>query len=468
MRDVGVQRHRTAMTRYSLSRPVALALGHGLISQKTSVLDYGCGQGDDVRALLSAGIEAKGWDPYFAPDQELAEVDIVNLGFVLNVIEDHVERKATLTRAWGLTKNVLLVSVMVVGAAPIEGLKPFADGYLTARGTFQKYYEQAELKAMLVDAVDVDPIALAPGIFALFRSPEDEQDFLLERRRGRTFGVVTASRVNTTPSAAKPALADRILEAMESIANFAYRHGRNPQSDELPERARDLLSGQRISFVRALHAATENLVDATIFEKSAAQRREDLILHQALNLLNRSQSSARYSVSTVRDIRHHFGGARNLEEQAVVYLKALADPKVTASAMRDAANGGVGAMDEYGRLVVDSGRLLELNGLLRCYLGCAGYLFGEFGDNRIIRLDPFRRRVTLFHTKSRRTPFPEIDGSVEIDLRRQEVVLRDDVRVLVRKADVLGFSPRSKQRRIEAERRNHEGYSLEQVLIRSK
>jgi hypothetical protein len=32
--------------------------------------------------------------------------------------------------------RVLVVSVMIVGAVPVDGLREFGDGYLKARGTF--------------------------------------------------------------------------------------------------------------------------------------------------------------------------------------------------------------------------------------------------------------------------------------------------------------------------------------------
>lgn len=46
-----VRRDRTAIKRYDASRPVRLALADGLISAETSVFDYGCGHGDDLRYL---------------------------------------------------------------------------------------------------------------------------------------------------------------------------------------------------------------------------------------------------------------------------------------------------------------------------------------------------------------------------------------------------------------------------------
>lgn len=462
-----VHRHRTAMVRHSLSQPMSLAVRHGIVRPGVTVFDYGCGQGDDLRALASAGVEAAGWDPHFAPDLALHEAEIVNLGFVLNVIEDPVERVAALSAAWALARRVLIASVMIVGAVPLNGLRPFGDGYLTARDTFQKYFQQAELKAILTQTTGVEPIALAPGIFALFRSPEDEQDFLLERRRGRSAST-SAYRTNrpARASSAKAQLVDRITDALNAIARFALQRGRLPHSDEMPPGIHDLLAVERVSFARALEASQDASINEELFARAAAERHEDLLVHQALNILNRSRTAARPSPAMVRDIRHHFGSQQQFAEQALEYLHALADPQRTAAAMHRAADGGLGAIDEDGRLVIDSRRVVNLEGLLRCYVGCALYLSGDIEQEHIVRLDPLRRRTTLFPLSGKSLPFPETGTSITIDLKRQDVIIRDDPRVLVRKADVFGMAPRSRQRSIEAERRTASGEDEARVLIR--
>ena len=51
-----IARHRTAIRRGDLSKPVRTAVEDQLISEKTTVLDYGCGQGDDVRYLAALGV----------------------------------------------------------------------------------------------------------------------------------------------------------------------------------------------------------------------------------------------------------------------------------------------------------------------------------------------------------------------------------------------------------------------------
>ena len=61
----------------------------------------------------------------------------------------------------------------------------FRDGVLTRRGTFQKYYTQAEIKAFLEQALDEEPIAVAPGVLYVFRDKDAEQRFLVDRYRSR-------------------------------------------------------------------------------------------------------------------------------------------------------------------------------------------------------------------------------------------------------------------------------------------
>ncbi len=61
---MNILRHKTALTRYELSRPVSLAVGHGVIDKETRVFDYGCGLGFDVRFLSDQGYDIQGWDPH--------------------------------------------------------------------------------------------------------------------------------------------------------------------------------------------------------------------------------------------------------------------------------------------------------------------------------------------------------------------------------------------------------------------
>ncbi|MEN8132816.1 MAG: DNA phosphorothioation-associated putative methyltransferase, partial [Pseudomonadota bacterium] len=182
--DWEASRHLTALVRYGFSAPVQSLARYGFLDGRYQLFDYGCGRGDDVRGLNENGLSAAGWDPYYAPDNPLSSADIVNLGFVVNVIEDFDERVEALTRAWSLAERLLVVSVMLENQNEPRGQR-FRDGVMTTRGTFQKYFTQSEIKTFLEQVLDEEPIPVAPGVLYLFRDKESEQRFLMDRYRSK-------------------------------------------------------------------------------------------------------------------------------------------------------------------------------------------------------------------------------------------------------------------------------------------
>ena len=132
---LAIPRHKTAIHRTDLSRPLKCALRDGLLGCGTSLFDYGCGHGHDLDLCHSQGIAAAGWDPVFRPDVPLQHADVVNLGFVLNVIEDTAERAAALGHAWRLAGRLLVVAAQVHVAGRGHSAVEFGDGVLTRRGT---------------------------------------------------------------------------------------------------------------------------------------------------------------------------------------------------------------------------------------------------------------------------------------------------------------------------------------------
>ena len=165
---------RTAIPRTSLSRPVALALRNNVIRPDRTFFDYGCGRGGDLLRLHRLGISVSGWDPAFFPDEQRTPADIVNLGYVVNVVEDPGERAVVLAAAWALARRVLVVSARLDWEAADAAVAFQTDGIVTAKHTFQKFFTQAELRAWIERAVDRRPVASAPGIFCVFRDEADD------------------------------------------------------------------------------------------------------------------------------------------------------------------------------------------------------------------------------------------------------------------------------------------------------
>ena len=196
-----------------------------MISQGTSVFDYGCGRGGDVERLKRLGHECNGWDPEFFPKVELQPAEVVNLGYVINVIEDSEERMATLERAWQLAGKLLIVAVRLKGEALSCGdAELCGDGVLTGTGTFQRLYAQQEIRELVDGALGIQSIAAAPGILDCFREPKDAELHLLTRVRRRR----VSGRSET--------IFDRHQELLQALMDFVADAGRLPRAGSSPRK----------------------------------------------------------------------------------------------------------------------------------------------------------------------------------------------------------------------------------------
>lgn len=124
----GSERRRTAIGRMALSVPARQALADRQLVPERTILDYGCGRGDDVRALQQLDCQVTGWDPYYRSGTQVVASDVVLLTYVLNVIEDPVERRQTLEQAWELTSTLLVVSARLTWEKSKVHGQAFGDG----------------------------------------------------------------------------------------------------------------------------------------------------------------------------------------------------------------------------------------------------------------------------------------------------------------------------------------------------
>ena len=145
-------------------------------------------------------------DPHFRPDAPLRPADIVNLGYVLNVIEDPAERSETLRKAFALAMKALVVAVRVDQSLD-KGL-PFQDGLITSRGSFQKIYSQAEFRQFVGDTLGVRPYIAGLGVAYAFKEGTPEPNAELAAIEGRLAAI---------EKKIEPAGLDSRLEELEQL-----------------------------------------------------------------------------------------------------------------------------------------------------------------------------------------------------------------------------------------------------------
>lgn len=424
--DTTVHRHKTAISRSQLSGPMqALARG-GFLDGDRSVLDYGCGRGDDVNVLQAACIEAHGWDPHYAPDAPLQAADVVNLGFVINVIEEPAERERALAAAFDLTRQVLAVGVMTVGRNDVCGMTPYRDGYLTARRTFQKYYTQREAQDLITRVTGEEAIPVAPGIFMAFRDKLEEQRFL-ERRARRHYDIshllAIAPPLDSRIARPETELSDRQRELVREVWRCALERGRIPHSTEVPDHLEQQVHAEIGSLRKALQLAQME-EDASQLTAARDMRMADLRVYFALNLFNRRQTYGQLPPEMQRDIKAFFGAYSQATEAGRALLYSVNDPDTLLEACQTAAGNGTGHLFDEHSLQLHAALIGRLPEVLRVYIGCAEKLFGAIDDDTVdlVKIHIQSGKLTLLkYDDFFGKPLPRLVERIKIKMREQDV-----------------------------------------------
>lgn len=437
-----VQRHLTALSRSSLSAPVQFLVRHGLISSERTFFDYGCGRGGDVAGLNADGYDAKGWDPHFAPDAQRVEADVVNLGFVINVIEDPAERIEALVGAFKLARLVLVVGVMLRGN-DTPG-KPFRDGCLTSRNTFQKYFSQAEFRDYLEQALHRPAFMVSPGIAFVFASTEAEQQFSASRYRSKGLAerllATRVSRVRTvreprTPRETrptrepKPSRAPREPRRSAAELRFAAARpildalwaqaldlGRIADAEELPNLPSVL---QAIgSIARAERLIAENY-DLSLLQSAAKARSDDLLLFMATQQFSKRPAYRQLEPRLQRDIKAFFGDYKSAQDAGLRLLVEAADPTCILAACKDAASRGLGWLDGQHSLQLHMSMVDRLPAVLRAYVACGLILWDSLTDVQLVKIHIGSGKLTLMEFDGfDESPIPLLRRRIKVHVRR--------------------------------------------------
>lgn len=383
----------------------------GIIGTGTSVLDFGCGRGGDVRTLRNAGIVCSGWDPVYYPDGERKSADVVNLGYVINVIEDPQERAEVLREAWSLARRALIVSARLAHEVKSGRLASFGDGCVTSKNTFQKFYRQEELRDWLEEIIGNPTIAGAPGIFYVFREEADRQAFIArEITRRHPAGV------------RRPPLKD-LLEShrdmLGPVIDFVLEHARAPETDEvlLPEAVWSAFGSMR----RLCRAVMAEIGQDEWFRIRAA-RSEDLLVYIALSRLSHRPKFGMLPAGLQRDIRALFGSYSSACTTADDLLFSAGNMPLVRKACMGSSFGKLTHTALYVHVV----GLERLSPILRIYEGCARSIVGSIEGATLVKFRFDEPIVSyLSYPKFDTDPHPAIAGAVTVPLQTFRVAFRD-------------------------------------------
>ena len=405
-KPAAIPRHRTAIKRRDLSLPIKCALRDSLIESGTSLFDYGCGRGGDIDLLKAKGFSASGWDPAYFPENIRQESDVVNLGYVINVIENPEERAASLRKAWELCRRLLIVSAQVIvpgrGHAQVE----FGDGILTGRGTFQKYFGQVELKSFLEAELQSEAIPAEIGVFYVFKDATAGQQYQASRYRRR----VAAPRRRMSE-----VRFEEHRELLEAFMNAVASLGRLPEPDEFTAASEVV---DRFGSLTRAFSLVKRVSGAAEWETMTRRCSEDLLVYLALGRFRRRPPISELPLCLQRDIRAFFGNYTNACRLADELLFKAGDLDAIDAACRHSSIGKC----LPNALYIHRSALNSLDPLLRVYEGCARAYIGEIEGANLIKLHRQSGKVSyLTYPGFEADPHPALHRSVKLSLRTREI-----------------------------------------------
>lgn len=408
---VEIERHRTAIGRGGdLSRPVRLGVEAGLLGASTSFFDFGCGRGEDVAILRTQGLSACGWDPAHNPLSTKEPAHVVNLGYVVNVIENAQERIDALREAWELTQSILIVAARLTFDSRLTREEPFADGCLTATDTFQKFFTQTELRTWIQESIGVEPVAAAPGVFFVFREEELKHDYLSRRyRRRRAAPRVTKSERRF----------EEHRELLESLIEFVTDRARIPQEGELDsaEAICEIFGSLKRAF-----SLVRRVTGSEKWEDIRHERVEELLLQLALDRFGGRPRFSELPIGLQRDVREFFSSYKAACEQADELLFSVGDVERVDAAI---AESPIGKRTGNG-LYVHVDWIHRLSPLLRLYEGCARIYLGSTEDANVVKLHRGTPRISyLSYPGFDKEAHPALEDSFLVKLGALEVSYRN-------------------------------------------
>lgn len=345
------------------------------------------------------------------------------------MIEDIDERIAALRGAFHLADELLVVSAMLANQDEAKGI-PYGDGVITGRNTFQKYYTQNELKEFISETLSDEAIAVGPGVFFVFKDKGAEQRFMYGRLESRRniFRLAHLSRPDRPKR--RSSIEERYNQHHELLESLWETHlmlGRPPDRSEIPnldeiEEHFGSLSGA-IRFIKSHKENPETYLDA-----ARSSRIDDLQVYFAKLQFEKRKPHSHLDKRLQRDIRQFFGDYKGAVEAGRDLLYSIGKIDEIYAACVEAAENGLGWLEENASLQLYTKLVEQLPPLLRTYVHCGTHLYGDVTSADLIKIHIRSGKLTLmsfddFEGKA----LPKMTQRIKLNLRNQDLEVFDYV-----------------------------------------
>lgn len=327
-----------------------------------------------------------------------------------NVIERLDERTLALREAWRLAQRVLVVAARLTMDARGLAVSNYHDGILTKLGTFQKYFDQGELRGWIDQSLAVSSVPVAPGVFYVFRDPLLRESFIASRYRRRS--VVPRLRRSEV-------LVEQHRPLFDALLAFVTQRGRLPDMTELPD-ARPL--AEAVGSLPRAFATLRRVTDTAALDRIKLERTQDLLLYLALARFEGRPLFSALPHDMQMDVRAFCGTYAKACTAADELLFSAGDNELVDRACRTSTVGKV----TPSALYIHTSGLSDLTPVLRIYEGCARAYIGRIEGSTVIKLNRGIPQISyLAYPTFDTDPHPQLYAAVVVALHTFRVQFRD-------------------------------------------
>jgi DNA phosphorothioation-associated putative methyltransferase len=309
---------------------------------------------------------------------------------------------------------------MIAGESTINQFRPYKDGIITSRNTFQKYYSQGEFRAYVESALDETAIAVGQGIVIIFKDKLEEQVFLSERQSiKRDWQQKTQRELKNRDPAIRKDLIEKHIDLFTDFWETSLELGRIPANSEFEfsDRIRRVAGSHNKA-----HEALVKQFGEALFEEAQLKRKEDLLVYFALSLFEKRKPQTQVPESLKRDIKAFYDSYNDALGQAREALFAVGNPSLIQEACEKAYELlKCGEMNKGHSYTFHKDYLGDIPPELRIYIGCATQLYGDLENIQLIKAHIRSGKVSLMGYKNWESETPLLIERIKIKMRQQDI-----------------------------------------------
>ena len=264
---------------------------------------------------------------------------------------------------------------------------------------------------------------MALGVCVVFRNDEDAELFEADRSRRRIdWTEISAQLKFSAPIGRERRSVDRYElynELFEQFWQTVLELGRSPEAGEFDRltEVKKAAGGMKRALALVISRNSEQL-----WQKARNARTEDVLVYLAMTKFRRRFLRREIPLRIKNDIRSFFGDLATAEARARELLFAAGDPGEINLACE---NLDLGWQDQDS-LMVHRSLVGELPPILRIYVHCAAYRYGDPSQADLIKIHKHSGKITFQHYDDfDGKPLPELQTRIKVNLRNLFVEVFD-------------------------------------------